>query len=277
MCITCWNTLGEGTFKSTWTHCYDQKWKSIHIPATICHRCTIFWFSSESSVVISQSISSQWVFTFVRFEVLNPLYQMIQVFWDLILWWWACSSQHFEVTQNLHLQCSKGTRRVKKPRRIQSTVSVIYDIVIVNLREGHICIKFQLNLWKTALKKLETQSGFPVMTQTPNSTPFLPCTKETSQTSREHWWSFLTVGALPIKNLSSQARQLAALLVGVFTMYETARPPKEHWWNQARFIHHDNALVQTVLSMQPLRTCLWSPIFLNCLIWAFTTSPCFQK
>jgi len=76
---------------------------------------------------------------------------------------------------------------VKKPRRIQSTVSVIYDIVIVNLREGHICIKFQLNLWKTALKKLETQSGFPVMTQTPNSTPFLPCTKETSQTSREHW------------------------------------------------------------------------------------------
>jgi hypothetical protein len=33
--------------------------------------------------------------------------------------------------------------------------------------------------------------------------------------------------ALPIKNLLSQARQLAALLVGVFTMYERARPPKE--------------------------------------------------
>jgi len=38
---------------------------------------------------------------------------------------------------------------------------------------------------------------------------------------------YLTVGALPINNLLSQARQLAALLVGVFTMYERARPPKE--------------------------------------------------
>jgi len=59
---------------------------------------------------------------------------------------------------------------MKQPRRIQSTLSVIYDIVIANLREGHICIKFHLKVWKTALEKLETQSGFPVMTQIPNST-----------------------------------------------------------------------------------------------------------
>jgi hypothetical protein len=37
----------------------------------------------------------------------------------------------------------------------------------------------------------------------------------------------LTVGALPIKNLLSQARQLATLLEGVFILYERARPPKE--------------------------------------------------
>jgi hypothetical protein len=59
---------------------------------------------------------------------------------------------------------------MKKPRRIQSTASVIHDIVIANLREGHVFIKFHLKLWKTALEKLETQSGFPVMTQIPNST-----------------------------------------------------------------------------------------------------------
>jgi len=76
---------------------------------------------------------------------------------------------------------------MKKPRRIQSTLSVIYDIVIANLREEHICIKFHLKLWKTALKKLETQYGFSVMTQIPNSTPFLPRPKETSQTSKTCW------------------------------------------------------------------------------------------
>jgi hypothetical protein len=59
---------------------------------------------------------------------------------------------------------------MKKPRRMQSTASVIHDIVIANMREGHICIKFHLKIWKTALEKLETQSRFPVMTQIPNST-----------------------------------------------------------------------------------------------------------
>ena len=111
-------------------------------------------------------------FTFVRFEVLNPLYHRIQVFWDFTLWWWASSSKHFEVTQNLHLQGSQGTRRMKKPKRILCTVSVIHDILIANLREGHICIMFHLKLWKTALEKLETQSGFPVAIQIPNSSLF---------------------------------------------------------------------------------------------------------
>jgi hypothetical protein len=59
---------------------------------------------------------------------------------------------------------------MKKPNRIQNTVSAIHDIIIANLRQGHICIKFHLKIWKTAPEKLETQSGFPVVTQIPNST-----------------------------------------------------------------------------------------------------------
>jgi len=37
----------------------------------------------------------------------------------------------------------------------------------------------------------------------------------------------LTAGALPIKNLLFQVRQLAALLVGVLIMYERAKLLKE--------------------------------------------------
>ena len=101
---------------------------------------------------------------------------------------------------------------MKKPKRIHSTVRVIHDIVIANLKEGHICIKFHLKLWKTAREKLETQSGFPVMTQIPNMksmlVKFFDCWGTVHQ-------KFVIPG------------QTAALLVGVFTMYERARPSEE--------------------------------------------------
>lgn len=135
------------------------------------------------------------------------------------------------MTQNLHLQGSKGTRRKKKPKRIQSTVSAIHDIVIANLRQGHICIKFHLKIWKTALEKLKTQSGFPVMTQIPNSTLLSGKAHSFQSKGNESNIKSMLVKFFDCWGIAHQKfvipGQTAALLVGVFIMYERARPPKE--------------------------------------------------
>jgi hypothetical protein len=60
--------------------------------------------------------------------------------------------------------------------------------------------------------------------------PILSTSKENKSNIKSMLGTFfLTVGALLTRNLLPLAEQLTALLLGLLTMYETARPPKKVW------------------------------------------------